>query len=248
MVHHTPMTSIDRARALWIELAKVPVEFPAAGQLTAVESADSWLCPAGWVGIVVLDGAAIATAPDAATAALLRPLTPDTSLDRLRSALPIVDALGPASLAYLDEPDFQPTEPHRRTEANRSSGAVRVVRAEPVDLAPLLAAEDAGESGLDEITSDPYVVRAGGRVVAAAGYRLWPTGVAHVGVATDPAYRGRGLAGVVASAATADALRNGLLPQWRARIEPSRRVAARLGYRELGSQVSVRLEIGSVAP
>ncbi|NEB68512.1 GNAT family N-acetyltransferase, partial [Streptomyces fulvissimus] len=51
----------------------------------------------------------------------------------------------------------------------------------------------------------------------------------------------RGLARQVASEATAHALAAGLLPQWRARPAASRRVAAALGYRELGAQLSVRL-------
>ncbi|MDP9793692.1 RimJ/RimL family protein N-acetyltransferase [Catenuloplanes nepalensis] len=56
-----------------------------------------------------------------------------------------------------------------------------------------------------------------------------------------PAERGRGLARAVATAAVADALRSRLLPQWRARPKASRRVARALGFRELGSQLSVRL-------
>jgi hypothetical protein len=37
------------------------------------------------------------------------------------------------------------------------------------------------------------------------------------------------------------AIQAGKLPQWRARPQPSRRVALALGFRELGSQVSIRL-------
>ncbi|NEC07096.1 GNAT family N-acetyltransferase, partial [Streptomyces sp. SID7909] len=40
---------------------------------------------------------------------------------------------------------------------------------------------------------------------------------------------------------TRHALAADRLPQWRARPEASRRVARALGYRELGSQLSVRL-------
>jgi hypothetical protein len=38
------------------------------------------------------------------------------------------------------------------------------------------------------------------------------------------------------------ALDDGLLPQWRARPEPSRRLARTLGFRELGAQLSIRVE------
>ncbi|GIF69144.1 hypothetical protein Ais01nite_71790 [Asanoa ishikariensis] len=58
---------------------------------------------------------------------------------------------------------------------------------------------------------------------------------------TAPEHRGRGLARAVAGAATTEALAVGLLPQWRARPEASRRVGRVLGYRELGWQLSVRL-------
>ncbi|MEU6251305.1 hypothetical protein [Streptomyces sp. NPDC047043] len=39
----------------------------------------------------------------------------------------------------------------------------------------------------------------------------------------------------------AQALADGLLPQWRARLMASRHVAQALGFRELGSQFSLRL-------
>lgn len=57
-----------------------------------------------------------------------------------------------------------------------------------------------------------------------------------------PDHRGRGHATRVAAVATADALAAGLLPQWRARVRPSLRVADKLGYRVLGEQRSLRLE------
>ncbi|MFD3663840.1 hypothetical protein ACFWVF_25200 [Streptomyces sp. NPDC058659] len=45
----------------------------------------------------------------------------------------------------------------------------------------------------------------------------------------------------MASAAVAHAIAAGLLPQWRARPHSSRRVAAALGFEELGAQLSVEL-------
>lgn len=58
---------------------------------------------------------------------------------------------------------------------------------------------------------------------------------------TDPAFRGLGLAKLAGSSATADALARGLLPQWRARVAASIRVAASLGFAGCGSQLSFRL-------
>lgn len=106
--------------------------------------------------------------------------------------LPAAEALGPATLAYLDPPAFQPP------------AGDRAVPADHEEMRTLLAAvspADADESGLAEITSSAYVVRDGAAVVAAAG----------------------------------------LLPQWRARPEASRRVGQSLSFCDLGWQLSVRL-------
>jgi RimJ/RimL family protein N-acetyltransferase len=78
-------------------------------------------------------------------------------------------------------------------------------------------------------------------VVAAAGYDRWPAGTAHLCVLTHLDHRGHGHATRVAAVATADALAAGLLPQWRARVPASLRVADKLGYRVLGVQRSLRL-------
>jgi RimJ/RimL family protein N-acetyltransferase len=146
----------------------------------------------------------------------------------------VVEVLGPATLAYLDGRDHRPAG---------ATAAVEEIAGNHADLAAFLASvptDEAAESGLAGISSSAFVVRSGTRVVAASGYRRWPGEVAHLGVLTAPDHRGRGFARAVASAAVADGLANRLLPQWRARIEPSRRVARALGFRQLGSQLSAR--------
>lgn len=80
-----------------------------------------------------------------------------------------------------------------------------------------------------------FVVREQGQVVAGAGYRVRAGAAAHLGVLTAPQARGRAR---VVAAAVAHALAAGLLPQWRARAFASRRVAAALGFEELGAQLS----------
>ncbi|MET8047176.1 GNAT family N-acetyltransferase [Streptosporangium sp. NPDC005286] len=87
-----------------------------------------------------------------------------------------------------------------------------------------------------------YHARLYNAMISAAGYRPWLNTAAQLSVLTAAKYRGRGLARLVASAAVADALVNGLLPQWRARPEPSRRVARALGFREFGSQISLLMK------
>ncbi|MEV4714179.1 GNAT family N-acetyltransferase [Micromonospora sp. NPDC049374] len=231
---------LARARQVWLEMADVPMAFPVDGGVGVAVSAGSRLCPTGWVGIVALGDAAIVTVPAGSRAGTVRavlqglPVEVLTDPDRLGAVLPVAEVLGPARLAYLDEGDFQPA----------GIDTVDVVAADHADLVRLMAsvtADDANECGLADITSSAFVVRRGHHVVAAAGYRRWPGRVAQMCVLTAPAYRGRGLARAAASAATADGLANHLLPQWRARPEPSRRVARALGFRQLGAQLSIRI-------
>jgi GNAT superfamily N-acetyltransferase len=220
------MTLLDDARRLWTTLSGAPVGFSEQGLNVAV-SPGSLLCPPGWVGVVMLGGAAIATAPDERQADRLRRAW--TTFDAIAETVTWVDILGPATLAYLAADEFRPAAGTAETGG---------------DLEPLFAAagaEAVNESGLADITSSAFTVSDGGAVVAAAGYRSWLDQAAHVCVLTAPAFRGRGLAATVASTAVADALEHGLLPQWRARVEHSRRVARTLGFRELGGQISLRL-------
>ncbi|GGP17787.1 GNAT family N-acetyltransferase [Nonomuraea glycinis] len=258
---------LDRARRLWVDLAQVPGGFPEPGQARVVVSPESRLCPDGWAGVVAIGGAVLATVPDEDSAAPLRAaltglgdhglgdhggappgLTGSEGRDGaprwliglgdlwgLPRALAVEDVLGPASLAYVDAAGFV---------AVHGGAAVERLPSGDVRVRELLDASDpaeAGESGLREIVSDAFVVREGLEVVAVAGYRPWLDTAAHVSVLTAAGRRGEGLAKVVASAAVADALERGLLPQWRARPEASRRVARALGFDEVGGQVSVKL-------
>lgn len=191
------------------------------------------LCPPGWVGAVAIAGAALVTVPDAVAAgAVHKDLSGDpTDPAAWHRALPVVEMRGPATLAYLDERDF----------TGAQAGGPAVERGDPATLLAATDPDEAEECGLAEITSPAYVIHAGDRVLAAAGYATWPGRTAQLCVLTAADARGRGLARAVAAAAVADALGSGLLPQWRARPEASRRVARALGFRELGTQLSVRL-------
>ncbi|WP_067226694.1 GNAT family N-acetyltransferase [Streptomyces sp. NBRC 109706] len=244
----SPLTR--RARALWCELAGEPVAFPAApGELAAVVAPASRLAPEGWVGVLELGGSAIATAPDEeqrrrllealpAPATRSAPPTEGVSLtdpDAALAALPVREVLGPATLGYTSAADFRPARP---------TPGIGELPARDLRLAALLervAADEASESGLDEIDSPAFVLTSGSEVLAAAGYVDWPGAAAHVCVLTAPERRGRGLARRVASAAVEHALARGLLPQWRARPPASRAVARALGFQELGTQLSLLL-------
>jgi GNAT acetyltransferase len=228
-----------RIRALWEGLAGTPAEFTAAVNVAVAPR--SYLCPPGWTGIVVIEDAAIATAPDPATAQhvqqALSGLTAASLTDTavLRRRLHVAQILGPATLAYLDPADFRAQHGHALTQSLDSHDPV--LR----QFLSAAVAADLEESGLQEITSPAFVIREHGRIVAAAGYRDWPHRTAHLCVLTAAGARGRGLARAAASAAVTHAIQAGKLPQWRARPETSRRVAGALGFRELGSQASIRL-------
>ncbi|GIF00738.1 GNAT family N-acetyltransferase [Paractinoplanes rishiriensis] len=230
---------LRRARELWVRLAGVPVSFGASIPGVAV-SPRSALCPPGWAGIVTLGDEAILTAPDDATAAVVRqalaglPAAAWTDPAVLAGRIPLAEVLGPATLAYCGAAEFRPP----------ADGGFEVLAAADPAMWTLLTAvpvADAEECGLADITSPAFVVRDGDRLTAAAGHRRWPGDTAHVSVLTVPGHRGRGLAKIVGAAAVADALAAGLLPQWRARPADSRRVALALGFRELGTQLSIRI-------
>jgi len=230
---------LQRAQRLWAGLARTAVVFRDSAIEVAV-SPQSLLCPPGWVGIIALGNALIATAPDHEVAETVQralndlPTAAMTDPATMRDTLPVDATLGPATLAYCDTASSRPAD----------STTVQTMPAGHADLETLLARvppDDADESGLAEITSPTFVVRTATEVVAAAGYRTWPGDTAHIGVLTAPAERGRGLARVVATAAITNALQSDLLPQWRARPEASRRVARALGFQELGSQLSIHL-------
>ncbi|MFC5664565.1 GNAT family N-acetyltransferase [Kitasatospora misakiensis] len=233
---------LARARGLWEELASVPVSFAPSGGVSVVVSTESRMCPSGWVGVVVLGDSAIVTTPSEDTAKTVRDALADLPVGALadapsvRGVLPVARILGPAALAYVSDDGFRPVAARGLTVEQVPGGHPDLRKLENV-----AGADDSDESGLGEITSPAFVIREGGEVVAAAGYRSWPSRTAHVSVLTSPQRRGRGLARTAGSEAVAHALAAGLLPQWRARVPASRRVALALGFRELGAQLSVEL-------
>ncbi|MFJ4439655.1 GNAT family N-acetyltransferase [Streptomyces sp. NPDC088923] len=227
---------LGAARGLWSELAGLPQEFPStAGEVRVAVAPGSRLCPDGWVGVVTLGGTALVTVPDEETGELVRGARTLTE-SGLRERLPVTSVLGPAALSYVSGEAFLPVAPGA-PQVERLPSAHAYLR----ELERAAGEADAAEASLDEITSPAFVIREHGRPLAAAGYAHWPHRTAHLCVLTAPGSRGRGLARTTASAATAHALAAGLLPQWRARPPASRRVAAALGYLELGTQLSLRL-------
>ncbi|MGI5138190.1 GNAT family N-acetyltransferase [Streptomyces sp. CA-106110] len=227
---------------MWQELASVPIPFDAAGEVSVVLSPGSRIGPHGWVGIVLLGGAAIVTAPSEETAGRIRRVfaeLPDDKLtdpEEIGKVLPIGEVLGPFALAYVTNDGFRAAAPPAGLRVEEVPGYFDLG-----DLEQVAGPEDALEAGLDELSSPAFVVRVDGQVVAAAVYYEWPDGVASVSVLTAPAWRRKGLSRATGSAAVKHALAQGMLPQWRTRSAAAKKVALGLGFTELGTHLSVEL-------
>lgn len=172
-----------RAKDLWEHLAGTTAGFATA--ISVAPSQQSRLCPPGWVGIVVIDGMVLATAPDHETARLVGqalsglPAGSLTSTAALTRRLPIEESLGPAALAYLDPARFRPWP---------GDGDAEPLELEHPDITGFLqtaTSEDLEESGIQAITSPAFAIHQQGQVAAVAGYRDWPCATAHLSVGTD---------------------------------------------------------------
>src|SRR5262245_17301474 len=111
-IDRTPAAELTaRAKELWEYLAGSAGFTPG---LSVAVSPQSYLCPAGWVGIVILGDAILATAPDPETARFVEqglsdlPAASLTDTATLSRRLPLAETMGPATLAYLDPTEFRP--------------------------------------------------------------------------------------------------------------------------------------------
>lgn len=150
--------------------------------------------------------------------------------------------LGAAELSYADTP-----VEHADLPASQ----------DPAHVAALEAAcspEDVAEVGLGSMPHRWVLLGAPepdaaerAQPLAGAGYIVWADTLAHMGVLTTPAARGRGYGVLAAAVGTNAALRAGFVAQWRARHdnERSQRMAEVLGYELVGSQTTVFIDPAS---
>jgi GNAT superfamily N-acetyltransferase len=145
--------------------------------------------------------------------------------------------IGPAYQGYIERPQFRPA-PHPRVRA--LSRADQAALKQLADACEVEAWEHAGIA-LDE----PHVFGCfvGDHVVAAARYRPAWGETAHIGVATQPAYRGHGYGRAVVSAATAKGLEAGFIVLYQTLLanSPSVAVATGLGYQPYATHLAARL-------
>jgi GNAT superfamily N-acetyltransferase len=96
--------------------------------------------------------------------------------------------------------------------------------------------------GLADQSRGPFAVIEDGRILGLSHYEIWGGVIAHIGVVTVPSARGRGVGELVVRQAAQDALRNGLLPQYRTlwANTPSIRIAEKMGFCHFATTVVVR--------
>jgi hypothetical protein len=223
----------ERIERAWAELASIPRLEPRQ----IIVRSRSMLGREGWVAVLFVGGRLAVAVPEHALVARVEDALSEVPLigmtaEAVISALPSVEVLGPAALFYLPGTGKLEQEPN----------VVRAARAELDAFRRALSELDLDESGLRDVDSDVFAVRDDTSApVAMCGYRRWPAHIAHVCIGTAPDHRRLGAGRRVARAAIADAIGNGLLPQWRAKPDPSKALARSLGLEEWGFQMSLRL-------
>ncbi len=146
--------------------------------------------------------------------------------------------VGPASIAYGKIDGF-----------NLSSASIprRLTPADATAVARLREAcsEEEWEHGGSDQTKGPTfgAFDQTGRLCALAGYEIWNSQIAHLSIVSASDCRGHGLGQAAVAFATQDAVRAGLIPQYRTLIAntPSMAIARRLGFEDYGFTVYVRL-------
>jgi GNAT superfamily N-acetyltransferase len=229
------IATIDDVKRAWAKLIGVP-------ELTKyhlIIAPISRIAPPGWIGLLVIDDTLTVCVPtlelkERVSLAIsgLGPVdatTPAVILSKLPSTIRV---LGPAGLFY----NFG------RITPDKGFSAESFPKQSLSFLIDSVFSEELEESGITEIDGDAFAICSDrGEPIAACGYRVWPNGVANICVLVHPEHRRLGYAYSLASATIARAEREGLLAQWRALPESSRRLAFRLGLIEVGAQLNLEL-------
>lgn len=152
--------------------------------------------------------------------------------------LPEIESIrGPAFLAYADAGEFRPIEHHS------------TVLLEPADEMELqrfrtsLGEEAWEHSGLGDSPECAAGLFEDGSLVAVAGYRVWGEVLAHIVVGVRPSARGKGLGRAVVSWIGREALKRGLVLQYRTLLanQPSVSIARRLGFVHYADTLAIRV-------
>lgn len=237
--------TIDTADGYWAAFLGVgrealrpaaPVAIPHAAELADYRG--MYIQSFGAAPLVSLPADLLDSFGPAATEAALEGLEEDE--DRWRAVFgERVDRLvGPAGIAYADAGTFRGlsigAEMRPLMEADRP--ALDALRG-------AVPAEAWGHGGGGYDGMPVFGAFVDGVLAARAGYEVWGGRIAHLGVVTHPAHRGRGLGAAVFASATRAALEAGLVAQHRALQSNthSMHIARRLGFVPYATSLAVRL-------
>jgi GNAT superfamily N-acetyltransferase len=153
----------------------------------------------------------------------------------------VTAVIGPAEVRYADAATLRlpAGDPHVRLLTMEDAPALERLRRACDET------EWAHAGGI-ELGAHPVAgVFADAELTAVAGYEVWGGRLAHIGVVTHPAHRGRGLGVAVAGHIARVVLNAGLVPQYRtlASNAPSLRIADRLGFVPYAVSLAVRLRL-----
>jgi GNAT acetyltransferase len=234
---------LQQVRSLWMTLAGAEGSL-SNNTVTVVGPGGVGICPAGWVGIVLLGGSLLVQAPssmvDAVEARLHESMKQGDLKLRFGEMASLMGSpqsvLGPAALFYGSAPS-----PCRSVHA--TTGPVDVLDSSVQELLDSAPRSEVDESDL--ASADSGIILAldeNRRAMSASGYKQWPCGIAHVGVITRPSARGQRYGWASAAAVINLATQRGLLAQWRAAESNlgSIALAESLGLARLGRQLSFR--------
>jgi GNAT superfamily N-acetyltransferase len=198
----------------------------------------------GFFALAHDDGVLISVPP--ALLNVLRPqlehLTAEAVLDQQHLDALLGDTvermIGPAFVGYADVQTFQPA--HKAT-----ARLLSVYDTAALERLKAACGATAWEHGGSEIGEHPVAgAEVNGELVAVAGYEVWGEQIAHIAVVSHPAYRGGGYGRAVVSRVAGEALRRGLIAQYRTLTTntPSMTIARALGFVPYAHSMAVRFK------
>lgn len=154
----------------------------------------------------------------------------------LPPSLAVERVVGPAFIGYADRATFVGgDEGGARLLGDGDRDAVAALReaCEPV------AWDNGGPSPATIATVGAF---RGDALAALASYELWGERIAHIGIVTHPAHRGRGLGKAAVSALSRIIIERGLVAQYRTLLAnaPSMAIARALGFQRWATTLSIR--------
>jgi len=152
--------------------------------------------------------------------------------------LAVTAVIGPAWIGYADAETLGTASgyPQVRSLAAADKPEIDALR-------DACSAEEWAQAGSPDEKLELAGAFDGGRLATVAGYEVWGERIAHLYVVTHPAERGRGYGRAAVHYAATQAMARGLVPQYRTLVsnEPSRAVAAALGFESYATSLALRL-------